>query len=101
VDTVTTLAGLLVNSGQAISEPCSVFAEKTNAVQDARLKCMNFAGKVRECIVPKRIIGEKLAVGLQVRMGLSERAGNSSEETPFAMPVSTTHKGLRARIAAY
>jgi hypothetical protein len=61
--TVTTLAGLPVNSGQAVSELRSVFAEKTNAVQDARLRCMNFAGKVRECIVPKRIIGEKQASG--------------------------------------
>jgi len=62
--TVTPLAGLPVHSGQAVSELRSVFAEKTNAVQDARLRCMNFAGKVRECIVPKRTIGEKQASGL-------------------------------------
>jgi hypothetical protein len=32
---------------------------------------MNFAGKVRECMVPKRITGEKQAAGLQVWIGLS------------------------------
>jgi hypothetical protein len=55
------LTGLPVHRRQTVSELRSAFAEKANAVQDAGLKCMNFAGNVRECIVPKRIIGEKQA----------------------------------------
>jgi hypothetical protein len=65
------LAVLPVNSEQATTEPRSVFAEKSHAVPDARMRRMNFAGRVRECIVSKLIIGEKHAAGLSVRIGLS------------------------------